>query len=154
MHDLTPEQIHILQHSLGLSKRHDKPYRNYYAVYTGSRDVIQDLESLVEKGLMANGGKSPVNADMIYFYVTEKGRQVAIENLPGDKRSPGQKRYERFLNLKDVCPDLTFKQFLTDKRWNTGNGGINERTRISQDDETTAQRQESSDECSLEVPGH
>jgi len=117
MHDLTPEQIHILQHSLGLSKRHDKPYRNYYAVYAGSGDAIRDLESLVEKGLMGNGGKSPVNADMIYFYVTEKGRLVAIENLPEDKLSPGQKRYERFLDLKDVCPDLTFRQFLTDKRW-------------------------------------
>lgn len=116
MRDLSPEQMHILQHSLGLSKRHDKPYRNYYTVYAESRD-IQDLERLATKGLMANGGKSPVNADMIYFYVTEKGRQVAIENLPEDKRSPGQKRYERFLDLKDVCPDLTFKEFLTGKRW-------------------------------------
>lgn len=112
MHDLTPEQIHILQHSLGLSKRHDKPYRNYYAVGTSS-DCIRDLETLVSKGLMANGGKSPVNSEMVYYYVTDQGRKVAFDNLPKDTRTPGQKRYERFLYACDAFPDLTFKEFLT-----------------------------------------
>lgn len=110
---ITPEQIHILQHSLGLSKRHDKPYRNYYAAGTAS-DCIQDLEALVDKGLMTSAGKSPVNSEMVYYYVTDRGRKVAFEHLPKDMRTRGQKRYERFLNAKDAFPDLSFKQFLTD----------------------------------------
>lgn len=111
--DITPKQIDILQHSLGLSKRHDKPYRNYYAVYADS-DAIEDLDALVKAGLMAKGGKSPVNSDMVYYYVTDEGRKVAFEHLPKDTRTRGQKRYERFQNAKDAFPDLTFKQFLTD----------------------------------------
>lgn len=113
MPDLTPSQIHILQHSIGISKRHDKPYRNFYAVYTSS-DSVPDLEVLVKAGLMANGDKSPVNPDMVYYYVTDAGREVAFKHLPKDTRTQKQKKYERFLYAKDAYPDLTFKQFLTD----------------------------------------
>lgn len=111
--DLTPEQIHMLQHSLGISKPHDKPYRNYYSVYSGS-DGVQDLEILVQKGFMVNSGRSPVNSDMIYYQVTDEGRKVAFAHLPKDTRTRAQKRYERFLDIKDVWSDLTFKEFLTD----------------------------------------
>ena len=76
MNGPTPNQIHILQHSLGISKQHDKSYRNYYAVFAEG-DAVQDLEALVKTGLMANGGKSPVNGKMIYYYVTDKGREGA-----------------------------------------------------------------------------
>jgi len=113
MNNLTPEQIHILQHSLGLSKRHDKPYRNYYAASTDS-DCSQDQEALVDKGLMTSAGKSPVNSETVYYYVTDRGCKIAFEHLPKDTRTPGQKRYERFLYARDVFPDLTFKKFLTD----------------------------------------
>lgn len=53
MPDLTPRQIEILQHALGISKQHDKPYRNFYAVYTSS-DTVPDLEVLVKAGFMGS----------------------------------------------------------------------------------------------------
>jgi hypothetical protein len=113
MVDLTPKQIHILQHSLGISKPHDKPYRNFYAVYSDS-DGIRDLELLVEKGLMINSGSSPVNSDMVYYQVSDAGRKVAFDQLPKDTRTRAQKRYEKYLDIRDVWSDLTFKEFLID----------------------------------------
>ena len=51
---LTPEQIHILQHALGISDGH-REYRNYYAIEDGN----PDCEALCAAGLMVKSHGVP-----------------------------------------------------------------------------------------------
>ena len=107
------EDIHILQHSLGLTDPYAKGrmYRNYYAA--GPEEPT--LDALVEKGLMVRGRTYNEGTGQ-YYHVTEDGKKVALENMP---KPPSKKarRYSRFLNAKDAYPDLTFKEFLTGEYW-------------------------------------
>ena len=106
---LTRNDIQILQHSLGLTYKR-VPYRNYYATSPGDPEI----ERLVDLGLMSRGRK-PGWTDFQYYHVTKAGEQLAIEEMPElPKLSRGQKRYQRFLDLQDSYPDMSFIEFLTD----------------------------------------
>jgi hypothetical protein len=49
------------------------------------------------------------------FYVTPAGIDFVATNSPKPpKVSRNRRRYAAFMDLTDCCPDLTFKQFLTD----------------------------------------
>ncbi len=100
------EAIHTLQHALGIDKRRREPWRNYYCAADGALD----LEALVSAGSMRRGCTLNGGRDR-YYHVTEAGIALAKANLPAPL-SPAKRRYERFLDLCDVWPDLTFKEFL------------------------------------------
>lgn len=73
---VTAEELHILRHSLGLTLPGDEPYRNYYC--TGpTADNYADCENLVGKGLMVRGKSQVKEGSLIYFHVTDKGKDLA-----------------------------------------------------------------------------
>lgn len=95
---LKAEQLHILQHSLGLDQfGQGNPYRNHYAVTPGA-DVWPHLMELVKRGLMEDQGAQRLWSGMHCFTVTEKGREVMYAESPEPpKVSRGKRRYEAFL---------------------------------------------------------
>jgi hypothetical protein len=111
MIDIAKEEIHILQHSLGLTYS-EHIYRNYYAA---SPDEASRFDGLIEKGLMVRSNRNAPGTDLVYYFVTDAGKQVALDNMPVIPKA--KKRYQRFLNAKDAYPDLTFQEFLTHPFW-------------------------------------
>jgi len=72
-HALTPSQIHILRHSLGLT-RAKEPYRNYYCAGP-HHHCIEDIKVLMKLGLMDEFKRNPgIWLDNLY-YVTEEGKR-------------------------------------------------------------------------------
>ena len=67
---MTDEQMHVLRHSLGLT-RTAKEYRNYYAAEPGD----EACNALVDAGMMRRGNDIP--GGLTYFIVTEEGRKIA-----------------------------------------------------------------------------
>lgn len=76
--DLTKQELHVLQHSLGLT-RGKAEYRNHFVTGSGSVD-FPICEGLVEKGLMSKR-RDPFNemSEQFVYHVTEEGRQKAKE---------------------------------------------------------------------------
>ena len=109
MIDISKEEIHILQHSLGLTYS-EHIYRNYYCA--GPND--HRLDVLVEKGLMVKAGPCP-GTDNKYYHVTDAGKEIALDNMPVIPKA--RRRYLKFLDAKDVYQDLTFREFLTHPFW-------------------------------------
>lgn len=98
----TPEQIHILQHSLGIADGH-REYRNYYAV----EDFNADCEALCAVGLMVKShgvpGYDKLMWNMVHYHVTSEGKRVAYDNLPPPKKlTRAQRRYQAWLKASDV----------------------------------------------------
>lgn len=75
----TKEQIHILQHALGITDGHAE-YRNYYAVEDGEKDC----EALVAAGLMVKShgvpGYDKLSWSLVYYHVTDAGKKVSYAN--------------------------------------------------------------------------
>ena len=106
--ELSKDDIHVLQHSLGITDG-GKEYRNYYCAVTDD----PQLEALTRSGLMVRGHKINDGRNR-YYFVTDDGRKVAYKNLPSRPRlTRGQRRYRKWMNISDCYPDLTFKEFLT-----------------------------------------
>lgn len=100
---ITPRQIEIMQHTLGINESRREPYRNYYAAgplhYANS-----DLETLVSLGMMT---KSPApkfcpSGDVVYS-CTDTGRDTALSALPPP---PKPTRYSEYLDA-DSCQDFS-----------------------------------------------
>lgn len=110
--DLTDQQASMLRHMLGIndpSKRRPEPYRNYAAVDPGDPDFI-DMAKL---GLVYHA-RGPARDFPYHYYVcTEMGGRLAIESHRRIRWSKSKRRYASFLSISDMCPDLTFRQFLT-----------------------------------------
>lgn len=114
---MTPEQLHILQHSLGADKygcnqdgiRGGKFYRDYYCAGLDNDDVIGDILYLVSQGWMRAGHKLNEGRDQ-YFFVTQLGITAMLNASPtGPKLTRDQKRYRDFLNAD--C-DYSFGEYL------------------------------------------
>lgn len=103
---MTTEQIHTLQHSLGIDRDKRVPWRNHYC----AEDGAPTLEALVALGLMVHGRYINDERDRIY-HVTPEGTAVAIAALP-EPRTRSQRRYLRFLSASDAYSGLTFREFL------------------------------------------
>ena len=105
--------LHILQHSLGVDRFGRGPqYRNHFVTGEGSTDH-PDCMKAVAQGLMERHAGSPLTGEMDLFVVTDAGREfVAIHSDKVDRKQKARDRYSRFLDLSDVMPDLTFRQFL------------------------------------------
>lgn len=108
----TDSQLDTLRHMLGINTPYDKepqPYRNYAAVPPGAAEFAK-LEGLgaVEKYA------SPSDAFPYDLYrCTEAGKLAAMKSHKEIRKTAGARRYRAYLGLSDLCPDLTFKEFLT-----------------------------------------
>jgi hypothetical protein len=77
MEPVTPEELHILKHSLGLTKG-GLEYRNHFVTGKGSTDYPQCM-ALIDKGLMTRRDGSPLTGGDDLFRVTEEGKKIARE---------------------------------------------------------------------------
>ena len=104
------EHIHILRHSLGLTRGTDE-YRNHFVA--GGKDLDRCRE-LAAAGLMAERAPRELTGGDPWFQVTETGKQVARAHTPKPKRlSRGKRRYHYWLSVAECYPDSTFADFLT-----------------------------------------
>lgn len=123
MHDRNPS-LHILQHALGLddygrdSKGRmpadiEEPYRNRYVVGPDS-DAWKLCMEHVEAGRMTRHDECKSwTGGMSCFCVTALGLRFVSEHSPRPpKVTRNQQRYLDWLRVSDVCPDLSFGQFL------------------------------------------
>lgn len=93
----TPQQIGLLQHTLGLRIDRREPYRNYFVAGQGHHDM-PGLEALESMGLMARA-RTPKFCDQsdIVFCTTDAGRALALERLP---EPPQRTRYDEYLDAE------------------------------------------------------
>lgn len=86
---LTPEELHILQHALGLDQYGQGTwYRNHYVTPDGpspARDRLKHMESL---GLVWCYSLALLRADDTGWSVTELGKQVVREQSPPPPTGP------------------------------------------------------------------
>ena len=103
--------LDALLHMLGLDANHRDSWRNHYV--TGNDD--EAVARLVVDGL-AEPAPTPgfcARGDRV-FRATERGRSVAIaeNNRRNPPPKPARGRYLAWLRISDVCPDLTFGDYL------------------------------------------
>lgn len=92
---LTPEQLHILQHALGLDKYgQGEMYRNRFCAGVKDEDICR---SLVKIGYM----RQHATTELYPYYncsVTDAGKEAVRRESPQPpKFTRGQKRYREFL---------------------------------------------------------
>ncbi len=109
---VSKEQLEIMLHTLGLNDPYRKEsYRNYFVASSGHSDLpailwLVSLGMMVEKhapGFLENGDR--------VFHVTDKGKEYCRINR--ERPSLAKRRYHMYLEVSDLDPDLTFKEFLT-----------------------------------------
>jgi len=111
--ELNTYQLHTLRHMLGINTPEDarpKPYRNYYCANPGEREM-HELKRLGMIELYDTRG------DYEWWRCTEAGRLAAMRSHRTIRLSPAKRRYSRFLSVRECCPDITFREFLTDPRY-------------------------------------
>jgi hypothetical protein len=115
--------LHILQHALGLDDYgRGKSYRNHYV--TGPSCDGWDLcMAHVEAGRMEKHEPRDMfgGGDNCCFTVTDAGREYVLEHSPTPPRmSPSKQRYLTWLRVADVYPDMTFGEWLKQRRTTNG----------------------------------
>lgn len=108
---LTNEELHILQHSLGVDKHgQGRQYRNYYCVDPGC-DGFNSCMKLVGEGLMRTRGPgSEIVGGMHTFHATPAGIDaVAFQSPAPPKLSRSKRRYRDW--LRSDC-GLSFGEWL------------------------------------------
>jgi hypothetical protein len=102
---MTPQLLHILQHSLGVDQYgRGNQYRNHFVTGPGSTDFPL-CQELVNLGLMADRGVQSMMGGSHCFVVTEDGRGVVQMLSPkAPKLTPGQERYRQFLRSDTGIP--------------------------------------------------
>lgn len=113
---MTPRQLEILQHALGVDeygripKGHKSYYRNHFCAGAGDEE---DCRSLVALGYM-----QPFKRAYLPYYncfVTPDGIEAMKDSSPEPPQlSRSQERYLRFLDWSDATGG-TFRMFLTSK---------------------------------------
>ena len=110
---MNERQLHILRHSLGIGEDgRGKPYRNHFCTGPGSKDW-DDCRILSAVGMMLDKGPMKLVGGDHCFVVTDEGRKSAVNSEPLPKPSKAKRRYLYWLEVRDVWPDATFKDFLT-----------------------------------------
>lgn len=91
---LSPKQLHILQHALGLDQYgRGSFYRNHFVTGEGSKDHA-DCMALVALGFMTTRRGSSLSGGDDVFRVTDEGRAAIIANSPAPpKISRARQRY-------------------------------------------------------------
>ena len=110
---MTTQQLHILQHSLGLDEfSKGRMYRNNFCTGPGSDDW-KDCCELAELGLMYGNGASTITGWDHCFTVTEAGVEAMREASPNHpKPTRSQLRYQDFLRADSGM------KFIEWVRWN------------------------------------
>lgn len=104
---MTPEQLQILQHSLGVDKHgHGNMYRNHYV------GGVEECRPLVAMGYMIEYAPREMFGGEPCFVVTDVGKLAMREASPKPpKLTQSQKRYREFLNASDAF-NCTFREWL------------------------------------------
>ena len=103
---MTPSQLQILRHSLGLDAHgHGRPYRNHYVA--GGDDVAV-CDSLVALEHMSRRVGTELSGGAPTYHVTAKGRAAAAPTIRHKKPT----RYQVWLKLADAFSDLSFGDWL------------------------------------------
>lgn len=114
---LSGARLCLLWHTLGISDPfhpNREPYRNHYVTGEGGSDW-DNLMALVRSGHMARYRHALTSEVDWVFVATDLGLQTALATRPRVSRR--KLRYHNFLCIKECCPDLTFHEFLTDRRY-------------------------------------
>jgi hypothetical protein len=118
---MNPEQLHILQHSLGCNQyghsEHRGPdegdgcfgyYRNRFV-----SDMTPDLMTLVQLGYMRDYGPLKICGGAHCFSVTVGGIAAMREHSPKPpKLTRSQRRYRYWRKVADAFGDMTFGEWL------------------------------------------
>lgn len=112
---MTDPVLPILQHALGVDRfGRGNMYRDHFVAGPGHADYDTCMTA-AEAGLMRRYD-APHLCGGVLFIVTEAGRAyVRAESPRPDRRQLARDRYARFLDVRDIFPDLTFGQFLARK---------------------------------------
>lgn len=116
---LTEDQVSMLMHMLGLDTQHFSDpdcYRNYAAVEAGTK-THKMFQSMEEQGIVEHTSHPDEVYDYHFYRATEEGKALALKLYQKNLGTRAERRYRRFLNLQDVRPELTFKEFLTGDYW-------------------------------------
>lgn len=107
---MTPRQLEILQHSLGVDQYgRGTQYRNRF-VTDPSGDDFRTCTELVQMGHMATRGAVDGFGGMHLFWVTDAGKNAMRTESPAPpKITRGQRRYERYLRSDS---SMTFGEWL------------------------------------------
>jgi len=107
---MATEQLHILQHSLGLDQYgRGTFYRNRFVTGVGSKDH-PDCMALVDLGHMKRVANVKMFGGDDYFTVTETGKQAAVEHSPAPpKLTRSQQNYQDWLNYDS---SLSFIEYM------------------------------------------
>jgi len=109
--DLNDAQLHTLRHMLGINTPRDReprPYRNYAAVNPGDPEFVE-LERIGAVERYEPRGPS----DYHYYRCTDAGKQAAMRSHRAIRMPKAKRVYARFLSVRELCPDLTFREYLT-----------------------------------------
>ena len=110
---LTDGQLKILRHMLGIDMpdvKDPKPYRDYYCAKRGDENLAE-LEILGAVRLY----RQCQTYD--WYCCTECGRAAAIASHKRIRLPKGKRLYRRFLDMRGVIQNITFKEFLTEKQY-------------------------------------
>ncbi len=106
---ITDDDRATLMHMLGIvdtSRRDPAPTRDYFAAEPGDEGMARLLAlGLVERCGDAWGYE--------YHRTTASGREAATAAFYRLRQPKSKRIYSRFLELRDVFPDMTFREFLT-----------------------------------------
>lgn len=108
---VTPYQISLLHHTLGLSEHRRESYRNHFVAGDGHHDMYH-LAVLERAGLMERRSTPKfLEPGDIVFAATDAGREAAIAGLPEPTPPAKRTRYEDYLDA-DGCAGDSFGEFL------------------------------------------
>ncbi len=104
---MTPDQLHILQHALGLDKYGlGESYRNHYV------GGAEKCRPLVAMGYMMEMKPRAISGGDPWFIVTPEGKKAVREESPKPKKmNRSQQRFSDYLDFDDAY-HCTFKEFL------------------------------------------
>jgi len=88
------------------------PHRNYYATSRGD----EHLAEMARKGLVYLAGSSDALYGGDLYYATDMGKAAARASVKIKKLTRSQRRYLRWLRLRDAYSDISFGDFLRNER--------------------------------------
>lgn len=111
---LSDEQLHILQHSLGVDHFGRGPrYRNHFCADSRSDD-FKTCHGLVALGLMTVRVPSEISGGSHIFHVTDVGiKAMAAQSHVAPRLTMDQRRYRAFL---DADSGMSFGEWIKSKR--------------------------------------